>query len=92
MTQSMMRSEHCGTRQEHHTLLLNEPGISWLFARMLLQHHSLSQQAVSRVEKHDVSEVARGGSDSFKCPVQCYSEVFRLRAKGHGFIVIVDIQ
>ena len=31
------------------TLLLNGPGLRWLFATLLLQHTNWSQQAVSRV-------------------------------------------
>jgi len=38
MTRSWGECEKCSTRQECSTLLLNEPGLRWLFARLLLQH------------------------------------------------------
>jgi len=39
--------EHCGTKQARSTLQLNAPGLGWLFATLLLQHSSRSQQAAS---------------------------------------------
>ena len=41
------RCEHYSTRQERSTLLLNELGLRWLFATLLLQHHSPSQRVAS---------------------------------------------
>ena len=39
--------EHCGTRQEISTLLLNGPGLRWLLTTIFPQHPSPSQQAAS---------------------------------------------
>jgi len=40
---------------EHSTLRLNVPGLRLLFATLLLQHISQSQQATSRIATHDVN-------------------------------------
>jgi len=42
---SIKGCEHCSTREERCILLLNGPGLRWLFATFLLQHLSQSQQA-----------------------------------------------
>jgi len=47
--------EHCGTKRECSTLLLNGPGIRWLFATLLFRHPSQSQQVASRVQGLDVN-------------------------------------
>ena len=63
--------EHCGTRQERSTLLMNGPGIRWLFATLLLQHPSQSQQAASRAQSvmSTFCEVSRGVGDTWvSCP------------------------
>jgi len=40
---------------EHSTLRLNAPGLRWLFATLLLQHISQSQQAALRIATRDVN-------------------------------------
>jgi len=62
--------EHCDTRQERSTLLLNRPGIWWLFATLLLQHPSQSQHAASRAQGvMSTCEVSRGVGDTWvSCP------------------------
>ena len=47
--------EHCGTRQEHSTLLLNGPGQGWLFAAFLLQRPRPEPASRLRSAKRDVS-------------------------------------
>jgi len=58
--------EHCGARQENSTLLLNVPGLGGLFAALLLQHPSQSQQAASGVRRvmSTLCEVTQGVGDT----------------------------
>ena len=81
--------EHCGTRQEHITQLLNEPGLRWLFTTSLLQHPSQSQQAALRVRRvmPAFCKVTLGVGDTW---VSC-SMIFRsmwARSKMAGFVVV----
>ena len=64
-----------------------------LFAALLLQHPSQSQQDTSWMRRmmSAFCEVPRGVGDR-EHPVQRYSEVFGLGAKGQGFVVEVDFQ
>ena len=58
--------EHCGTKQEHSTLRFNVPGLGWLFATLLLQNSTQSQQAASRVRCVMIvsCEMAQGVGDT----------------------------
>jgi len=69
--------KHCGTREGLSSLLLNGPGLRWLFTSLLVQDPSQSQQAASRVKTHDVYFLAKWLEVSAVrvCPVQRYSEV-----------------
>ena len=83
--------EHCGTRQEISTLLLNGPGLRWLLQTIFPQHPSPSQQAASSrvwLVMSAFCEVLR----IRERPVQCYYEVFGLGAEAQGFVVKVDFQ
>jgi len=66
MEGSMRGCEHCRTIQKRSTLLLNGPGLSWLFATLLFQHPNPSQQAASTVQSVILTfcEVTRGAGDT----------------------------
>jgi len=84
-------NDTCGTRQEHSTLLLSGPGLRWLLAT-LQQHPSPSQQATPRVWRM-MSTFCKKWLKVLALrerPVQHYSEVFGLKTKGQGFIVVVE--
>ena len=71
MVGSMRRDEHCGTKQARSTLRLNGPRLWWLFATLLLQHPSQSQQAASGVRRvmSASCEVTQGVGDTWAtCP------------------------
>ena len=54
--------KHCSTREGFSTLLLNGPGLRWLFEMLLVQYPSQSQQAATRVQRmmSTFCEVTRG--------------------------------
>jgi len=83
--------EHCGTREERSTLLLNGPGLRCLFVCLLLDHPSQTQQAASRVRLVMLTfgkwlEV----SAMLERPAQSISEVFGFGSEEQHFVVVVD--
>jgi len=78
--------DHCSTRQVRSTLRLNGPVVRWLFATLLLQHPSQSQQAASRVQRmmSAFCEVTQGvGSTWVCCPTLLWG--IWARSKRAGF-------
>jgi len=85
--------EHYGTRKKRSTLLLNGPGLEWLFAALLLQHPSPSQQAASRVRRvmSAFCEVTQAVGDTWTtCPTLLRG--FWARSKAQGSVVEVHFQ
>ena len=58
--------EHCGTKQANSSLRLNAPRLGWLFAELLLQYPSQSQQAASGARRMMSAscEVTQGVGDT----------------------------
>jgi len=59
--------EHCGTKQANSSLRLNAPRLGWLFAELLLQYPSQSQQAASGARRMMSAscEVTQGVGDTW---------------------------
>jgi len=90
---SVLRYHTHKSQKERRTLLLSGPGLRWLFAALLAQHPSPSQQIVLKARRvmSTFCDVTQKVSAIRNRLVHRYSGVFGLGARGQRFVVDVDV-